>query len=131
MERLGGHLVEVASLEGLWLGNVGKLETDKARILIEQLLLLGSQFAQNFLDAKQLVDFGLAREESVTVANFTHNTPNCPNVNLFAIVVAEEKFGGAIPSCRDIICQTHASLIILEDSSKAKVTNFELIRLPV
>ena len=131
VERILGHLVEIASFESLRLADVGELEAHKTRILIEKFLLLGGQFAENFLDAEKLVDFRLAREKCITVTNFAHNTPNSPDINFFSIVVGEKEFWGAVPSCGDVICQTHSRLIILEHSCEPKVTNFKLVGLSV
>ena len=57
LESLWSHLAKIPSVEGLWLGDVRELETNKSGVLVELLLLLGCQFSKHFLNAEKLINF--------------------------------------------------------------------------
>lgn len=56
------------------------------------------------MDHVELIHFGVAREQRLTVGEFAHDAANRPHVNLGAIVgVAEEQFWRSVPSGRHIV----------------------------
>ena len=57
LQGFRSHFAHVPTLQSLRLGLRWELKTDEARILIEKLLLMGCEFAQDLLDAEQLVNF--------------------------------------------------------------------------
>ena len=57
LQGFRSHFAHVPTLQSLRLRLRWELEADEARILIEKLLLVGCQFAQNFLDAEKLINF--------------------------------------------------------------------------
>lgn len=129
LQRLRCHLSEVASVKSLWLRDVWELKADEPRIFVEKLLLAWWQASENFLNTEKLIDFRLAREESVTISDFSHDASNSPDVHLFAIVVGKEELGGAVPARRDIVGETLPGLVV-EDPCEAKVADLQIIVLP-
>jgi hypothetical protein len=62
LDGLWGHLAHVAALERLWGRLGGELEADETWVLIEKLLLVRGELAEDLLNAEKLVDLGLAWE---------------------------------------------------------------------
>ena len=81
-----------------------------------------SELAKDLLDAEKLVDFGLAREEGVTVCDLAHDAADSPDIDFLAIVVTQEKFGCSIPPGRNIVRKLRSWLVQL--SREAKITYF-------
>lgn len=125
LESLGRHLTQVAAFKRLGLRLRGELKANKAWVLVEELLLLRSQFAKDLLDAKQLVNLGLAGEKGVSVGDFAHDAPHSPNIDLFSIVITQEELGRTVPSGGNVVREFSARLAHL--SGKAKVTDLQLV----
>ena len=85
-ERLLGQTAEVALLERLRFCYVWELETVEARILAEALLLVFSERPEHLLNEKELVHFGVAREQRLTVTQLAHDAADGPHVNLRAVL---------------------------------------------
>jgi len=89
-------------------------------------LLSCGQLAKHFLDAEELIDFGFAREEGVSIDDFAHDATNGPNVDFFAIVVAQEKLWCSVPPSGHIVSQPVAWFVV-QYASKPEVTNLQLV----
>lgn len=76
----------------------------KRGLFSELFVLLGRQFAHDFLDQVQLVDLGLAGEEGVAVGDFAHDAADGPHVDFFGVVDAQKQLWRSIPSCCNVIC---------------------------
>ena len=86
---------------------------------------MGCEFAQDLLDAEKLVNFGLTREEGVTIGDFAHDASDRPNVDLLAVLVTQEELRGAVPPRRHVIGELGPGLAQL--ASEAEVTDLELV----
>ena len=92
--------------------DIRKFKTNEPWIFVKLLLLRGRQLAQDFLDAEQLVDFGLTREQGVSVNNFAHDASNSPDVYLLAVKIAQKQLWSPVPSRRHIVGKPYALLIV-------------------
>ena len=72
-----------------------------------------------------MVNFGLAREESITICDLAHDAANCPDINFFTVVIAKKQLWRAIPSRCDVVRQFSARLVDLP--GKAEVTDLKLV----
>ena len=104
------HLAHVSLLKTVLLADFRELEANEARIRVELVLKTRWQFAHDFLNAEQLVDFRLTREDGVSVSNLSHDTANGPNVNLAAILGSQQQLWGPIPPSGYVIGQAHVLL---------------------
>jgi hypothetical protein len=90
-------------------------------------LLVCGKFAQNFLNAKELVYFRLSREKCLSISDFTHDATRSPDIHFFSIVVAQKKFWGTVPSSGHVVCKTTCPSFVVKYARKTKVAYFKLL----
>jgi hypothetical protein len=69
-----------------------------------------------------LINFGFAGEERVSIDDFAHDAADSPNVDLLAVVVAQEKLWCSVPPSGYIVSQPIAWFVV-EHASKTEVTD--------
>ena len=131
LESLWAHFADVAAFKGLGFLNIREFKTDESWVLVKFFLLTGSQFSKNFLDAEELVDLRLTREESLAIRDLAHDAARCPDVHFFAVVVAQKQFWRPVPPGRHVVSQAGRARFVAEHSGKAKVADLEHFRLRV
>lgn len=90
VKRLSTHLARVLLFERLLFAQLGELETDEARIRIKTFLQRARELSHDFLNAKELIDLGLARKKRITIRDLTHDATDGPNINFSSVVGAQK-----------------------------------------
>lgn len=131
LKSFWAHFADVTAFKGLWLLNIREFKTYEPWVLVKFFLLTGSQFSKYFLDAEELIDLRLAREESLAIRDLAHDAARCPYVHFFAVVVAQKQFWRPVPPSRHVVSETGRARFVAEHSGKAKVADLEHLRLRV
>jgi hypothetical protein len=83
-------------------------------------------FFRYLLYAKELVNLGFSREERLPISQLAKDAAYGPDVNLLAIVVAQQQLWSSVPSSGYIIGKS-SRVLVVENSCKTKVTDSELV----
>jgi hypothetical protein len=78
------------------------------------------------LYAEELVNLGFSREERFPISQLAKDAAYGPDVNLLAIVVAQQQLWSSVPSSGNIIGKS-SRVLVVEHSCKTKVTDSELV----
>ncbi len=83
-------------------------------------------FNRYLLYAEELINLGFSREERLPISQLAKDAPYGPDVNLLAIVVAQQQLWSSVPSSGNIIGKP-SRVLVVEHSRKSKVTDSELV----
>lgn len=119
----------ISSFNSFWTDNFWHFETYKSGIFDKHFLLRSCELTQDFLNTVKLIDFGVTREERLTITHFPQDAADRPNIYRFSIVfITEQELRRSVPSSSHIICQQcflplHRCL--WKNSCKTEITNFK------
>ena len=125
----------ISSLNRFWTDNFRHFETYKSGIFNKHFLLRSSELTQDFLNTMKLINFGVTREERLTITHFPKDAADSPYINWLSIVfITEQEFRRSVPSSSYIICQQcflplHRCL--WKNSCKTEITNFKRFALRI
>ena len=83
------------------------------------------------MDLVELIDFGVAGEERLAVAEFAHDAPDGPGVDLLSVVGAEQQLGGAVPARGDVVCHVDLLVLVGKCAGEPEVAELQGVRFGV
>lgn len=105
--------------------NVWEFHAQVSWVLEKSFLEIRRKSSKGFLDQEKLIKLILAWEKRISIDEFTHDAPDCPEVYLFAIVASHQELCRSVPPGSDVIGQS--LLFVFNLSGETEVTYFEAI----
>jgi hypothetical protein len=84
--------------------------------------LLGGEAAYEFGDDVYLVDLIVTREHGLAVNELADDAADCPEVCRFAVGLADEQLGAAVPAGGYIVCEI--VLLVWQEAGESEVADF-------
>jgi hypothetical protein len=107
--------------------NLRKFHTEESGIFQKDLVVVGRQGAQTFLNEKQLIKFILSRKHWVAVNEFPKYATYSPNVDLLAVGGSHQQFRRTVPARGNVIGQIFVSTGLFQLSRKTEIAYFHFL----